>query len=264
MVQARIGGLEEALARTESEVGQALKSTELLKRELARCFKAASVGDLKAVEDALRKAEEAASAASQWAKNLREGWTFNARQHLESGAFVAELLSAAGHAGLPLTEADGRLFSYPVIIRVQSADLAVRIEKKLERKIRPSALVSQLKKLRSKESRARPEAFLTALERAYRKLVGPQLGLPRTPPQVKLGDIYELLTLLPGSATDYGLAEFMREVYEVDRSGQRQTRSGARVEFVASARPGQEKGTQKAVTQTGDVKYYAGVRFVQS
>ena len=59
------------------------------------------------------------------------------------------------------------IFCYPVLLHLEPDLSAIRIEKRLEPKIRPEVLAAQLKKIQSREPKSRPERFIEALFEAY-------------------------------------------------------------------------------------------------
>ena len=53
-------------------------------------------------------------------------------------------MTAAEARGLKVFAQDGKLYCYPLLVRVKGAERAVQIGKKSERGIRPSALAAKL------------------------------------------------------------------------------------------------------------------------
>jgi hypothetical protein len=77
---------------------------------------------------------------------------------------------------------------------------------------------------------------------------------------VSLRDIYEALTLLPGSARDYSLDDFVMDVYRLDLSGPHVTRANHRFDLPASTSTRGGRGIRFA-TKDGDEKLYSTIRF---
>jgi len=75
---------------------------------------------------------------------------------------------------------------------------------------------------------------------------------------IKLRDVYDLLTLLPGQSKEYSTQEFARDIYLLDQSGVTRTKKGLIVAFHFN-RP--QAGTITVITQHGDVKKYFGISF---
>ncbi len=254
--------LEGALEHFERDAQAALKAAATLRSTLQKCAKSAAVGDLKSLKVSLDAAEVAVRAAGQSVTLIKQGWQFDEEAYFREGLFVGELIQHASRAGLPLKEDDGRVFSYPVILHVLAGERAVRIDRKVERKIRPSVLVKQLKALKEKPARTKPEAFVEALKKAYDVIAPGERTAGGAPPVVKLPRLYQVLTLLPGSDREYGMPEFKRDIYMVDKSGHDLTQDGSRIRFIAGSHPGQERGALSVVTETGGVKWYSGIQFV--
>jgi hypothetical protein len=158
------------------------------------------------------------------------------------------------------------LYAYPALVRVLPGERAVLIDKARERRVRPSVLVSHLKEVQRRPARFRSDAFLETLHAAYSSAVDSlvaQRGRERVgqSPVVRLLDIYELLTLLPGQSREYSRQEFARDIYLLDQSGATTTRKGVRVSFPASTATKTASGTLRVITQHGQERLYYGVTF---
>jgi hypothetical protein len=128
-----------------------------------------------------------------------------------------------------------------------------------ERRLRPSVLAKHLKDRQSKPSRFKPEAFLESLFSAYEIVVAPRgKELSNTGIVIKLRDIYDLLTLLPGQSKEYSTQEFARDIYLLDLSQVTRTKKGLIVAFHFN-RP--QAGTITVIGKNGDVKKYFGISF---
>jgi hypothetical protein len=250
--------LEKALAGIEADLDGALSAAAALTRDLRKARAASATGSVRDLERTLESAVHLAGALVDTVRTLRSGWRFDVRAHLESGGYAAELVEAGRARGLPLVEQDGRLVSYPSLLRVLAADLAIEIDRKRDRRLRPSILVEQLRARQARPVRFRPEHFLEALQRAYR-LVLAERG-KATGSVVPLGEVYGVLTLLPGQSREYSKPEFVRDVYLLDRSGIDQTRDGSTVSFPAATGT-KGSGVLIAVTAEGATKPYYGIAF---
>jgi len=67
--------------------------------------------------------------------------------------------------------------------------------------------------------------------------------------------------MLPGQAREYTKAEFARDIYLLDQSGQTTARDGAQIEFHAGAGARVPRGALSVVTQHGEEKKYHGISF---
>jgi hypothetical protein len=227
---------------------------------------AAQVGDLKDLRPALAAAEQALAALRQQFANARAGWDFDEDAYFANGLFPRELLDTAARLNVRIYEQDDRLYSYPALIRVVPADRAVLIDKTRERRLRPTFLVNRLKDLQRRPPRFRPDAFLEALFAAYTTVVAQRRKAPfgrgaGDGPVVRLLEIYDLLTLLPGQAKEYSRQEFARDIYLLDQSGATATRKGYRVRFPASTGTRSPSSTVRVITQDGQEKVYYGIAF---
>jgi hypothetical protein len=235
-----------------------------VKRELAavqKLEKAVAAGNLRDVEK-LRLAARAASDEALERSDACEKLDVDAQAYLApGGGFIPELLEAAERAGVRLYERDGVIFSYPVLVRVEPELTAVRIDKALEPTLRPSALAAILKRLQARDPKARPERFVETLLQAY-ELVRARAGVGSAYIDLPLIDIYEVLTLLPGSEKEYTLLDFTRDVYFLDTSDVRKTRKGFHVSFPASTATRERRAKPLPfVDRNGQEKLYATIKF---
>lgn len=252
-------GLEEMLAATEADADEALGTVKRLQAAVAASRKAAGAGDLRALRRALAAAEDSLGDAAETASRLREGWPLSEEDEtalLSSGAYAGELMRHAERAGLAIIDQDGVLSSYPSLVRAAPRLRAVTIDRKTHRSIRPTRLVAHLLALRDREPALRTQQFLDTLHSAY-AILAPEPGV-----MVSLVEVHRLLTLLPGTARDYGVQDFARDVYLLDRSGHTTTRAGARLRLSAGASSARNRrNLLLVVTRDGAEKSYYGVEF---
>ncbi len=236
---------------------------EQAKKEVAavqKLQKAVATGNLKEIEKLRLSARMGAEAVSQRATELAP-LEFDAAAYLtEGGAFYRELQAAASQAGVRLSERDGVIFCYPVFVRTEPELSAVRIDKKLEPNVRPETLAALLKKAQSKEPKTRPDRFIETLFEAYalvlaRRKIDAYINIP-------IMQIYDILTLLPGTDKEYTLLDFLREIYLLGTSGVTTTKKGFHVSFPAST-SGRERSskTYKFITRDGYEQPFAAVKF---
>ena len=114
-------------------------------------------------------------------------------------------------------ESDDRILCYPVIVQVSASDATVVVDKKKDRRVRPSVVVHHLEALQQRPPKFKPEAFIESLAVAYDYVVGAGGLRPGAP--ARLVDVHRVLTLLPGAARDYTRQEFARDLYLLDQSG---------------------------------------------
>ncbi len=255
--------LEQALAKTEADAAATLKAADTLTRSLRRFHAAAKSGNLRELRASVEDAEGDMAGLRQQFANAKESWRFDEEPYLANGLYSKEVIAAGQQIGLRIFERDDRLYCYPALIRVSSRDKAVYIDKKVERRIRPSVLAARLRELQRKPPRFRSEQFLAALHEAYKKLAAARgKDLLEMSPSIPLVDIYRLLTLLPGQSQDYAREEFTRDIYLLDRSGVNTTRDGAKVTFPFTGRAPQRE-TLTVIDEEGGVKRYYGITFTE-
>jgi hypothetical protein len=252
-------GLEGALARAEADVEAARRSAASLTRELKRARAASATGQ---VRDLRRALDAAAGLARELADQVRaagEAYDVDEADLLASGAYAKELLAAAADAGITMFEEDDRLLCYPSIVRMLPGDLALEIDRRRARGLRPSVVVEQLRRAQQAGPRFRPEPFLNSLLTAYDHVVARQGKAPGA--VVRLWDIYGVLTLLPGQARDYTRPEFARDLYLLDQSGRTTVGSPERRLRWAASTGTRQSGVLTTVAKTGQQQRYWGIAF---
>ncbi|MGH9086975.1 MAG: hypothetical protein ACRDYZ_02530 [Acidimicrobiales bacterium] len=250
--------LEEALQGVERDADAALKSLTAALREAKRVKHAAAAGHIRDLEQSLDGAVRLADQALAATGEVRAGWQFDVGEWFANGEYAKELLAAAADAGVQAFESDERILCYPAIVQVSASDTAVMVDKKRERRVRPSVLVRHLAALQQRPPRFKPAAFIASLVAAY-DLVVRAKGL-RPGGTARLVDVYGALTLLPGASREYTRQEFARDLYLLDQSGVVDARDGRRMSLPASALT-RSGGTLTTVSRAGQTKVYAGIAF---
>ena len=248
--------LESSLSALERDADAAIRSLTAALKDAKKVKAAAAAGQLRELRQALSTTAQLAADAAGTARDLQGSWTFDEEQHFASGAFTKELLALAADEGVAVFESDERLLSYPAIVLISASDTTVVIDKKKEKRVRPTVLVRTLKALQSRPPKFKAEAFLEALASAYDH-VAAKRDL-RAGATVKLVDIYGVLTLLPGSGRDYTKQEFARDLYLLDQSGVTTTKDARTLSLPASALT-RGSGVLTTVARSGQEKVYAGM-----
>lgn len=256
-----VGGFEGALAATEDEVDAALKAAAAVTRELRKAKVGAARGQVRDLRRALTAAAGYAAEAATAASSAEASFAFDDQVHLASGAFAEELVVAAAAADVIMVESDQRLLCYPSLIKVLPADAAVEIDRRRERRLRPSVLVALLAAAQQRPPRFQAETFLLSLDAAY-DLVRAKHG-KRDGVVLPLVDLWSVLTLLPGQQREYTKPEFARDLYLLDASGVATTKSGRQLRWHASTGT-RGTGTLVTVAQSGQQQLYWGVSFVKA
>ena len=248
--------LEAALDELDGRLAATQKALAAAQRQLKQVADASRQGNLRDLPRLLDGAVEAAGALARSTLDARQSWAFDGQRHLEDGAYVAELVSSAGASGLDgVREVDGQLYSFPVVIKMDARDLSLKVGKRIQRAVRPSAVVALLKRLRSQPSKDNLRPLLTAFERAYLAATGGEDGIA-----VPLRRVYDLLVLRPGQAREYTEVDFLVDVYRLDRAGVQVTPSGRELSLPASTGTRGGRGT-RFVTETGEERQYSSIRF---
>jgi len=255
-------GLEGALARAEADVEATSRGTASLARELKRARAAAASGQ---VRDLRRALDAAAALARDLAGQVRaasDAYDIDESDLLASGAYAKELLAVASEAGVAIFEEDDRLLCYPSIVRVLPGDLALEIDRRKARGLRPSVVVEQLRRAQQAGPRFRAEPFLASLLAAYDLVVARQ-GKVRGA-VVRLVDVYAVLTLLPGQARDYTKPEFARDLYLLDQTGLTAVGSPERRMRWAASTGTRQSGVLTTVAKSGQQQRYWGIAFEEA
>ena len=248
---------EQAFSDTEKAATLTLKSATALAKLVRGLQRAAKDGNINAIKKASSSLDAALGVLRQTVANAVETWPFKDEE--EEGYlrehYTKELRDTAEEKGLDIHERDGKLISYPSIVRVLPRDRAVRIDRKQVSTLRPSRLAGILVENQKKPPRFKSGVFLEALYKRYLVVSRGQTSV------VPLARIYEQFTSLPGSEHEYSKIEFARDLYVLEDSGTLSTKSGARVSFPSSTGAKKTKNTFPFVNPDGQVVTYYGIRF---
>jgi len=256
--------LEASLQRTESDADASLRGAAAVTRALKRFRTLLHDGNLRDLPSARAAVEQSVAALQQQVAATTDGWDFDEAAYFADGAYSQELLETAGRMDVPMFEQDERLYCYPSLIQVLPAERMVMIDRARERRLRPSVVVEHLRTLNEHPPRFRPEAFLETLFSAYRVLIQRHGSAALELSSVeRLGQVYDLLTLLPGQSREYSRQEFARDLYLLDRSGITRTRGGYLVSFPASTGTKSAGGVLTAITERGQERRYWGIAFTR-
>jgi hypothetical protein len=248
--------LETAFAQLDGRLAATQKALTAAQRQLKQAAEASRQGNLRDLPRLLEAAEESAGAFARAAQDASRSWTFDGQRHLDEGAYTNELMESATAGGLDgIREVDGQLYSFPVVVKVDARDLSLKVGRKTQRGLRPSAVVELLRRLRSQPSKDNLRPLLAAFERAYLAATGGHDGIA-----VPLRRVYELLVLRPGQGREYTEVDFLLDVYRLDRAGVQVTPAGRELSLPASTGTRGGKGT-RFVTETGEERHYSSIRF---
>jgi hypothetical protein len=137
---------EDELAALDGRLEKALKAAGGLVNALKRTRRAALAGQVSEIVKGLEGLDARMSDAQSAARDLAGAWRFDTPSYMADGRFLADLEAAAVKQKLAMFERDGRIYCFPLILRIEANQSAVRIGRKIERRIRPSQLVRLLAK----------------------------------------------------------------------------------------------------------------------
>lgn len=247
--------LEEALADIEAKLAATKRAADALVAAVRKLQTAAAVGNIPELEKGLEAVGQRAQDAAESAFGLAGAWKFDARNWLATG-YADELVQSAAGVGVKMFKHDGRIYCFPLLLKPEPATGAVRVGRKLERRIRPSVLAKQLAAMQKRPQRLREPQFLELLHKAYVRLAGnDERRGSGAGPLMALLELHSLLTLLPGA--DYPVEEFGRDLLLLARQPDLTTRSGARFEFEQSRLP-----RVVVFDEEGREREYRGIRFI--
>ncbi|MGH7102578.1 MAG: hypothetical protein ACREFJ_09280 [Acetobacteraceae bacterium] len=226
---------------------------------LARARTTVKTGELAEIPRALATIVQRVAEAHGQAEDLPAQWNFDAVRYLSDGRFLEDLRAAAENADLRIFERDGRIYCFPLLLRIEPKELGVRIAKKVERRINPSGLVQLIARAQKAPQRFREEQFLNLLYHVWRRLAGSGWSGAGIGPPVAVVDIHETLTLFPGTA--YPIEEFARDLLLLDRKPHLLTKDGCGFELPAST--GSKGKTRRIIAydERGVEHVYIGLRF---
>ena len=259
-----MSGFEQAFGDVEVSAASTIASAQGLVSLAKRMQKAAREGNIAGVKRARSELDAALRELRQAVAGAVASWSLTEdeeQRYLEDG-YADEFRAAAEEQGLNVYERDGKLISYPSIVRILPGDRAVRVDGKKVAAIRPSHLAGLLLKNQKKPGRYRSDRFLEALYTVYAEIVredsrGRMAG---DGPVVPLTRVYKLLTSLPGAGREYDRTDFARDLYILEADGPRRTRKGAAVAFPASTGT-RQSGFFSFVGPDGQEARYYGISF---
>lgn len=132
--------LEQALAETEVDIEAALKAATGVVSTLKKLRKAAQLGNLRDMQTALNNSEQGINRLVEAFDQAKTGWDFDEETYFATDSFFTEIRGTAAQNDLRIFEQDDRLFCYPVLVRALPGDRAVMIDKRRERRLRPTVL----------------------------------------------------------------------------------------------------------------------------
>jgi len=253
---------EESFSALEHAAANVVRTAKRLMACALALKRAAATGNLTAVG---RSREGLARQLDQLREEVEVAetcWPFQAHEEEEylTTEYEAELERVARTRHLSVQHVDGRLLIFPSIIRVVPKDRVVRVDAKRLRTLRPSVLVEHLAKKQAASAVHRPGMFIELVRRAYLTLTGPDNDGQRKP----LRQIYEILTLLPLARSQYEESDFVRDLYNLDRSQVRRTRDGRALRLIPPSTAAKEQKGYTFYSPDGEQVDYYAVAFLEN
>src|SRR5206468_352132 len=135
---------ESALSAAQGDAEGALRSAASLTRELRKAKAAAATGQVREYRRALGVVAGLLDELSTAVREAQASFDIDETAYLASGDYAKELLDLAAERGVAMFEEDERLLCYPSIVRVVPGDSVVEIDRRRERRLRPSVLIGLL------------------------------------------------------------------------------------------------------------------------
>jgi hypothetical protein len=255
-----VDDLEPALDATVENLEIALKSAAALVRDLKKAKAAAANGQLRDLTRALSAVQQSAGTTTIDAERAGSSYEFDDVAYLNSGGYAAELLEVASQLGVAMVSEDDQLLCYPSLIRVVAADAAIEIDRRRERRLRPTVVMGMLAQAQQRPPRFRAAPFLESLVSAYELIVGREQK--KADAVIRLDAVWAVLTLLPGQTREYTKPEFARDLYLLDQAAEATTKSGRVLRWHASSGT-RGAGVLTTVAKTGQQQRYWGVSFAE-
>jgi hypothetical protein len=150
------------------------------------------------------------------------------------------------------------IFAFPVLVRIHPEERAISVDKAKVRRIRPTAIATDIERRQRQAPRVDEGRFLQTLLKAYDVLTGGEFGR-----QVRLSKVYELLTIYPRRGEEqYTRLEFTRDLYRLSQRDQLVTSDG-RLQCQLSASTGTRQGPLSIVDEDGRIHDYFAITFFE-
>lgn len=253
-------GLEQSLEQTAVDADVALAAASEVSRCLRRLRRAAQLGLIREISKAFESAQQAAGRLQNEVSQRVQGSAFSEPDGWDRGAYMDELLAMARQMGVEVYKENDLLYCYPSLVRVLPNEPTAFIDKRREKRLRPSVLLECLKSLQRKPPRFNSNIFLESIHDVYVIAVKTR-PKRRRGVTIPLAEVYDLFTKLPTMKREYSRDEFARDLCLLDDSDIRKTRNNATVHLHparGSESPGKIFST---VAKDGRLLSYYGVSF---
>ncbi len=261
---------EKALDNYRDKVSENLAKLKKAVTIASRLRKAVDLGSIKDINKYYAELNSAVDSVITARSNL-DNFQFDILSYLSSpSGFHKDLLSAAEDEKLPFKKSseDDRYFCYPTTLSINRKDLSLLIGKKKVTFLRPSAIVSYFKRLRSNKNSSNYKKLIDSLfechEYAGKKLCSSDSLTTYSPDlQIPLSTIYDILTIMPGSKREYTDLDFAKDIHEMVNDPTLRTSKGLCMKCppASAGSRGQTKSIS-LVTRDGHEMRYTYLQFV--
>ncbi len=253
---------EEVVVRGLAELELAVKAAKKGAVAATSSHKMLDEGAIRNIDNKLAEAEDALQRAALGIQAFRsQRQDTGLEEYFTSPEYRAELTACLDEAEVDYHVLGDVLYVYPVLVRLEAKLTSVRIDKKMDNRLRPKKLAALLRDAQKRPSKFPAGRFLLAIFRVYKALASANLrkSEPWTGRTIFLKDIYEVLSAAPGS--DYSEQEFVRDLYLLDFSGDALEVRGHVASLEASSGTRDEKRTLQIITREGQRRLYCTIRF---
>jgi hypothetical protein len=261
-----VHALEDTLAALDAHLADAEKQAAALLKTTRHLRRAALEGAMASLPAAIAAAQADADRTREPLAAAAAALDYDVATAFANGAWLDELAAAAETAGVVLVRRDGRVTAYPVVLRLDGRAQGVRIGRKLDKRIRPSFVATQLRALQQRPERFNARQFLDRLFLLYDTKARSEdpAWRPTRPgqgPLVSLADLHDLLTVLPAASVDYPQEEFIADLLRLDRQPDATDSRGHRFELSGSTG---RKGSKRLTLfdEGGEQHDYFAIRFI--
>src|SRR5271157_6350747 len=154
-----LSDFEEHLLALDIKLDEVQKLGKAVVATIGRTRAAVKVGRVDDIVRGLGAISQRIDETTDAAGRLASAWIFDASGYLTDGRFVDDLKEASAEKGLMLFENNGRIYCFPLLLRVDPKEIGVRIGRTLERRIRPSELADLLARAQKRQNGSARHSF---------------------------------------------------------------------------------------------------------
>ena len=236
----------------------------------SRLRKAAALGCIRDIDKYKLEYDSIIKALSHDAHDLSV-FQFDTSSYLNSkSGFHEDLLRAANEEKLYISVSDeGKYFCYPITLTITPKESCLLIGKKKVYTLRPSHVIAFIKTMQSKKGPFNQRKLIDILYKCH-SLAGKQIcstgnfGAYSPNMNIPITDIYDILTIMPGSTKEYSAFDFAKDIHELTNNQSILTSDGHRLKCrEASAGSRGKTKSITLVTKDGHEMRYTYLSFVK-